>query len=749
MSARSKAYEAWVARARAVTIESEIKRRGIKLRAQGAEQIGPCPLCGGDDRFSISMKKQVWNCRGCRVGGDVIKLVEHLDGVDFAKAVASLTGEPTPVKSNGWDRSAKPRTVVAAEYPYEDETGTTVLVVERVEYRNPDGTYVVTENGKRKKKFRQKRPDPANAGSWIWNVHGTATVPYRLPELIEAIANEYIIVVAEGERKVDHLRSLDVPATCCAGGAGKWKPEHSAFLRGADIVLIPDNDDRGYKHIQEVGSALTGIAKRIRVVVLPGLQPKDDIVDWMAAGGTREALDRLIADAPEWRPAPVPSLETARAKAEADEQKIIDALANLRPGIEFAQQRKKAAKELGVSIADIDAELEAHRDEKAIAPLYGHWITEPWPEVAEGDSLLRDIIRRLLRHVVCSHENAIAIALWIMFAWVHDEVATHSPILLITSAQPESGKSTTLGLIKFLAPRCVASVEISEAAIYRAIELWQPSFAIDEFDSVLSGDDKAGLRSVINSGHTRGQGVIRCVEPDFTPRQFETFCPKALGMVGRKLPDATLSRCVVVELRRRKSTEQIVRFEHRDDAELSQLRSRLARWAMDNEKALGAADPTMPSGFENRCADNWRVMFAIADLAGEDWGEKARAAASRLELASDTTSIGVQLLAAIKRIFDAEGGDSMLSATLVAKLKEDEEQPWAAWGRGKGLTQNSLATLLGGGGGRGRGSRGGFGIRSQNIRLANGTQGKGYKRSQFEDGWERYLPSESPGDPIP
>jgi hypothetical protein len=63
----------------------------------------------------------------------------------------------------------------------------------------------------------------------------------------------------------------------------------------------------------------------------------------------------------------------------------------------------------------------------------------------------------------------------------------------------------------------VVSVEISEAAVYRAIRIWQPSFAIDEFDSVLASDDKAGLRSVINSGHTRGQGVVRCVEPRFTP----------------------------------------------------------------------------------------------------------------------------------------------------------------------------------------------------------------------------------------
>jgi hypothetical protein len=422
---------------------------------------------------------------------------------------------------------------------------------------------------------------------------------------------------------------------------------------------------------------------------------------------------------------------------------VLERLEKLPPGVKLAREIKRAAKQLGVSQDAINDELEARRGEKVVAPLHDHWIVEPWPEPVDGDSLLRDIVRRIRRHIVCSHDDALAIALWVMFAWVHDAVATHSPILNINSAEPESGKSTTLGLISFLVPRCVSSVEISEAALYRAIELWQPCFVIDEFDSVLASDDKSALRSIINSGHTRGQGVIRCVEPDLTPRLFKTFCPKAIGMVGRKLPATTLGRCIIVELRRRKTNEAIERFAHKDDAELSGLRSRLGRWAIDNEQALHDTKTPMPDAFDNRRADNWRIMLAIADLAGEDWAEKARLAAGELEGASDTSSIGVRLLTDIKRIFDEDGRDCILSALLVDKLKEDPEGPWAEWGRGKGLTQNSLAVLLGGGGGRGRGGRGGFGIRSQGVHPSSEVHGKGYKRSQFEDAWARYLPAQS------
>jgi hypothetical protein len=287
-------------------------------------------------------------------------------------------------------------------------------------------------------------------------------------------------------------------------------------------VLLPDHDGSAWKHINDVGASLVGIAARIRALTLPGLPPKGDIIDWATAGGTREALDRLIEGATDWQPM-TPAADKAKAEAQAGEDALIEALLKMRPGVEFARERKKAAKELGVSQDAIEAELEARRSEKTAAPLHGHWIVEPWPEQVEGDSLLRDIVRRILRHVVCSRDDALAIALWIMLAWIHDEIATHSPILNINSAEPESGKSTTLGLVSFLAPRCVSSVEISEAALYRSIELWQPSFVIDEFDSVLASEDKTALRSVINSGHTRGQGVVRCVEPDFTPKMFKTW----------------------------------------------------------------------------------------------------------------------------------------------------------------------------------------------------------------------------------
>jgi hypothetical protein len=752
---RGHEFNDWVQRARAVSLEAEIQRRGLKLRRVGLEHVGACPKCGGDDRFAINTKKQVFNCRGCGIRGDAIKLVESLDNVDFITACTTLTGA-LPPKPNGKGTAIKPREVVIAEFPYHDEGGNVVFATERVEYQNPDGTFVLKEGNKHKKTFKQKRPDPDRPGKWIKKITDDKgnliipIVPYRLPDVIRAIAADHSIFVCEGEAKCDLLASWNLAATCSAGGATHWKPEHAAFLKGADVILVPDHDDAGWKHINVVGASLVGIAKRVHVLILPGLPPKGDAIDWAKTGGTREQLDELVAKAPDWiAPADQVEVDAKKAEAARSEAELLDALAKMPKGIEAARERKRLAKEFRVGRSDIDAEIEARRAQtESAAPLHGHWFVEPWPEPADGDALIRDIMRKLQKHVVISHDSALAIALWIMLAWVHDEVATHSPILDITSAEPESGKTTLLGVLSFLVPRAISSVDISRGALYRSIQRWQPSFVIDEFDDVLAASantDRAELRSVINSGHTKGQGVLRCITDEHKPELFPTFCPKAIGMVGRKMPATTLGRCIVIELRRRTKIEPVTKFKHKDDDELKNLRSRLRRWSLDNDESLRDCAPSMPDGFENRRADNWCAQFAIADLCSgaESWGDKARLAATKLEGASDVTSIGVRLLADIKRIFDEDGCDSILSATLVVRLKEDTEQPWAEW-KGKGLTQNSLAVLLGGGGGRGRASRGGFGIRSDTVRPSPGVQGKGYKRSQFEDVWSRYLPEEIP-----
>jgi Protein of unknown function (DUF3631) len=245
--------------------------------------------------------------------------------------------------------------------------------------------------------------------------------------------------------------------------------------------------------------------------------------------------------------------------------------------------------------------------------------------------------------------------------------------------------------------------------------------------SIASLHSKAALRSIINSGHTRGQGVLRCIGEDKVPELFPTFAPKAIGMVGRKLPPATLSRCIFVELRRRKRDEPIEKFTHADDNGLADLRRRLRRCAMDNDEALRRGEPSMPDQLRNRRTDNWKVQLAIADLAGEEWAGKAREAAVKIEGKADSRTDGVRMLADTKAVFEELADDRLPSGVTVQKLTADPEKGWADFNHGKPITQVQLARLLKP-----------FGIYPEPIRVGR-HQVRGYVRARFVEAWERYL----------
>ncbi|MDQ6689072.1 MAG: AAA family ATPase [Gemmatimonadota bacterium] len=169
-------------------------------------------------------------------------------------------------------------------FPYVDESGKTLYEVVRYQ----------------PKEFRQRRPD--GSGGYIWKLGDVRRVLYRLPEIIEAVSLGRRIYIVEGEKDVDSLLSLGLDATTIAAGAGaKWLPEYSETLRGADVVVLPDNDEPGRQHAEKITSALVGIAQRVRTLSLPDLPEHGDVTDWLMRCGDVEHLLELIdslSDAP-------------------------------------------------------------------------------------------------------------------------------------------------------------------------------------------------------------------------------------------------------------------------------------------------------------------------------------------------------------------------------------------------------------------------------------------------------------------
>jgi hypothetical protein len=700
---------------------------------------------GSNGSKAIKLKEGTWFDFEIKEGGGVLDLIKRERGLAAdAECFQWLEREglwTNSRKANGHDHATKPkpRPVTVESYQYHHADGRLALVVDRREFRHADGT-VEMKDGKVRKTFIQRRSDPERSGQWIYDAEGVPALIYKLPEVNEAIASDHPIVIVEGERKVDLLWDWNLAATCNVGGSSKWTTEHSEFLRGADVIIVPDNDEAGIAHLQTVGKGLTGIAKRIRVVMLPGLPAKGDIVDWIAAGGTREQLDQLIESAPVFVATPEDAAAADKEREAEEYRNLIDQLATL-SAAEYERERKAAAREIGFRARALDNMVDARRqeraDERSPAPPFGDWEVEPWDEAVDTAELLQAIGETVRRYIVLSDHLADAVALWVLFAWSF-EIATHSPILLISSSDPDSGKSTLIGVVRYLAPRVLPTVGISEAALFRSVEKWQPTLVIDEADTIMIENES--LRAVINSSWTRGSVVVRCIGDSNEPHIFPTFTPLVLGMLGARIPASTKSRAIQVRLVRKLKTDTHYHFNHLDNAALSQLRRRARRWSMDRVDALRSAIPCMPGGFDNRLGDNWRLQFAIADQAGGDWPERARRAAEKISGTTDTTTRNTRLLAALKAIYDGQAEEEskapikrhnptfIPSAALIDGLTADRDSEFNEWSKGRPITQTQLGRVMGE-----------YGIMAELGYITKEHRVRGYLRERFEEIWERYL----------
>lgn len=184
-----------------------------------------------------------------------------------------------------------------------NSNGNSKPVVKVYDYRDSAGNLRFQVVRYDPKDFKQRRP--SSAGDYIWNMKGVEKVLYRLPGVLEAVKRSDVVYVVEGEKAADELVRLGCCATCTAGGAGKWDRTPSAreVLRGAMVVVLPDNDEPGRQHAVQVVASLQGVAASVVPLSLPGLPVKGDVFDWIEAGGTREALTGLI-EANKAKPAP-------------------------------------------------------------------------------------------------------------------------------------------------------------------------------------------------------------------------------------------------------------------------------------------------------------------------------------------------------------------------------------------------------------------------------------------------------------
>jgi putative DNA primase/helicase len=426
------------------------------------------------------------------------------------------------------------------------------------------------------------------------------------------------------------------------------------------------------------------------------------------------------------------AIETAEIIERSPEslEEAVERLAALRP-LEYEKVRETEAKQLKVRVKTLDQEVTRSRVQSALeyAGDADFLIDpEPWPDPVNLGYLLDRLTEVAKTYLVLPRGAAEVIALWVLHAHAHDCFEI-SPIIAITSPTPECGKTTCLTLLGALVPRPCPASNITTAALFRAVEKWQPTLLIDEADTFLKNSDE--LRGVLNSGHQRSNAfVIRTVGDDHEPKQFRTWGPKAIALIG-KLPSTLATRAIHIELRRKAVGELVERLRPDRLDHLKPFLRQAARWVADHRVSLLSADPEMPEELSGRAADNWRPLIAIADRAGGNWPARTRRISIDLGNSRTEQTAGVKLLGDIQRIFTDRQADRLPSAEMAEMLSKMEDRPWPEWHHGKPITPRQIAKLLEP-----------FGVSPGTIRTAAGTV-KGYKFEDFNDAFVRYITDKS------
>jgi len=415
----------------------------------------------------------------------------------------------------------------------------------------------------------------------------------------------------------------------------------------------------------------------------------------------------------------------------------IDRLAALNL-LDYDRQRGAAAQRLGIRTDTLDKLVKEARGDKVETSggkaMCFREVT-PWPHPVAGDELLNELTASVRLFLSLPDHAAPAIALWVIYTYCVVAYGHIAPTLAITSPEKRCGKSTLLGWLYRVVEKPMLAANITAAAIFRAIDAWSPTLLIDEADSFL-GETGDELRGILNSGHTRETAwVARVVGDEHEPRQFSTWGAKAIALIG-KLEGrySTLAdRSVEIQLRRRLPTDKVTKLRHADAEHFERLAAKCFRFSLDHGVAIGKARPDIPEALNDRAADNWEPLLAVADLAGGRWPRLARSTAMALSGGADDDSghgIGVQLLTDLRRYFEKNSAVASHSTIdILNYLVGIDDAPWSSYAKGKHMTPRHLSRVLKP-----------YGVVPHPIRIG-ATVAKGYEVADFRDAFARYLPS--------
>lgn len=342
------------------------------------------------------------------------------------------------------------------------------------------------------------------------------------------------------------------------------------------------------------------------------------------------------------------------------------------------------------------------------------------PQRLTGDNTILDEIKDFLRRfIVFQDPNQYdVLALWIIHTHSFSKVSPYAtPYIYVKSAEKQSGKTRVIEVASLLAHNPAATANTTGAALFRKIEQQRPTIFIDEVDAIFTGAANEELRGMLNSGYQHKGSVDRVVpgSDGGEVRAFSTFCPKLLaGIDNGAIPDTIADRCIIFDLKRKKSGEEVERLRNRVvEPEADELKAQIQEWVNTHAEKIAAAQPKVIEEISDRAFDIAEPLLQIAmQIKGE--GPKARKALTEM-LAAKTPALSLQAqaLATARNLFTEGDRDRITSAELAAAME---------------ISAKRLGVLLAP-----------YGITPTTIRFTGGIVQKGYHRRDFVDAWERYL----------
>jgi putative DNA primase/helicase len=359
---------------------------------------------------------------------------------------------------------------------------------------------------------------------------------------------------------------------------------------------------------------------------------------------------------------------------------------------------------------------------------------EPWPEAVDAKWLFESLQQLIRSFVRLSVHEAIAATLWVIHTYFirkpkEIQVCSFSPILQIFSPEKACGKSTLMEVLADLCPRSRQASNISAAAIYRIIELNQPTLFIDEADTFFA--NRSEIIGILNDGYRQAGCVTKQGGRNFEQTlDFHTWGAKCIAGIGRL--SATLeSRCIQIRLKKKLPSEVVLRRSEALSANPNlflDFRRKLIRFAIDNEDTLlASSEVTQSVQVDDRTRDNWSGLLKIANQIHEEiYRESIEAVQSLSDHEDEEDSDGIELLRDIRELQHSGLAGWVASKRLAKLLMVLPDSRWTAYSR-LGLSTYDLARLLRP-----------FQIYPMQHKI-EGVNQRAYDMTLFEDVFVRYL----------